>query len=263
MFRKNAFTLIELLVVISIIAILIALLLPALNAAVQQSERVRCAKQLRQQGLAFAQFANDNTRYPEHFNELNAGFAYDALADSSTGWDLREQLDPYLTSHEVYVCPSVPNEFNPQDSGNLPVPLQDPTWMLSNYTYFFGAFDNTNAVPDRKYIMRPEDDHWEDNNLSPHRVLASDYLLEYFGAPTIIYNHARGLSGPFLAYNGDGPQFAGRDVYYTRQFADWEGRQSQVYGNSLKNDGSVSGDSATGLEPAPLPPGWSFYMSPQ
>jgi prepilin-type N-terminal cleavage/methylation domain-containing protein len=258
--RRKAFTLIELLVVISIIAILVSLLLPALSAAREQSEKIRCAKQLRQQGLAFAQYANDNTRYPQHFNEINAGFAYDALADSATGWDLREQLDPYLTSHEVYICPSVPNEFSPQDH---PVPLQDPTWMLSNYTYFFGEFDNTNAVPNRKYIVRPEDDHWEDNNLLPHRVLATDYLLEYFGNPTIIFNHARNLSGPFLAYNGDGPQFVGRDVYYTRQFADWNGRKSQVYGNTLKNDGSVRGDAATGLEPVPLPPGWNFYMALQ
>ena len=58
--KRRAFTLIELLVVVAIIALLVAILLPSLNAARGHAERIVCASNTRQFALAFYYYCNDN-----------------------------------------------------------------------------------------------------------------------------------------------------------------------------------------------------------
>ncbi len=57
---EKGFTLIELLVVIAIIALLMAILLPSLNRAREQTKRTVCGNQVRQQGMSLLMYAQEN-----------------------------------------------------------------------------------------------------------------------------------------------------------------------------------------------------------
>jgi prepilin-type N-terminal cleavage/methylation domain-containing protein len=73
--NRPGFTLIELLVVIAIIAVLIALLLPAVQAAREAARRAQCVNNLKQLGLAVANYESTNTC-------SRAGTAWSASVDA-------------------------------------------------------------------------------------------------------------------------------------------------------------------------------------
>ena len=106
--RHAAFTLIELLVVIAIIAILAAMLLPALSRAKCRAQSIACMSNGKQIGLAWLMYADDHeSKLANAFDWTPGWLNYSGTPDNTNRDYLRNGLlGPYLKSVGVYKCPA-------------------------------------------------------------------------------------------------------------------------------------------------------------
>jgi prepilin-type N-terminal cleavage/methylation domain-containing protein/prepilin-type processing-associated H-X9-DG protein len=119
--RHRAFTLVELLVVIGIIALLIGILLPALNRAREAGNQTRCLSNLRTLGQAMQMYLNNNNGYYPGHCHINGSIAY-AI------WPVR--LRQYLgdANQQVFYCPDQPESYQWQVTPNPPIIVREPAF---------------------------------------------------------------------------------------------------------------------------------------
>ena len=136
--RQAGFTLIELLVVIAIIAILIALLLPAVQAAREQARRAACTNNLKQIGLALANYANRHGTFPPGYQSI---YSTIFQREIGPGWGWASMILPDLEQQPLFNTirfeTALPDpgvvDRPPHDPESLPLPVGQHAALLDGH----------------------------------------------------------------------------------------------------------------------------------
>jgi len=146
--RKRAFTLIELLVVIAIIALLLSIILPALRKAKDMAKAVICKSNIKQWGLGFGAYLNENNDrfFLDYYD--NPGGLLTEQQRAPRRW--HNALWPYVQTTDIFLCPTNKIGLTGPDKTFQVWPLSD-SWVIGATEDLYGGYGFNVWANDRVY----------------------------------------------------------------------------------------------------------------